>query len=619
MPFEKLKSVTNKYKFLFSYLSSPVVFVPLVIFTCALYMLWPIMSRPWSSWYLATQAYRYPYLLEWFKQSFISGNLYPRWLPELYGGYGYPTFIYYPPGFWFASLPYAAFFSPTAAVRLTILTMFSIGGLGTYFLARYFNIRVFYALTCSILYLTTPYFAFITYLRGNFAEITGMVLIPWLLLTFFYVCDAVKEKKPLLLRVSLLGFTYALMFYGHPFAAFWITPVLIIMAFLELVLSKKRLVILMSFAAAALIAASLTSPFWFNLITMKYDSRYHMIHLGNLWLVDSFRELSYYVNWFVLALSMLGCMFMAKMQKHAISIHASMLVMLFMVSAASEVVWLNSELLGKTQISTRIFSAFTTLQIIGIIFLFRYLQKLPKNFPRLRFPQLYVVVVAIVLVVCSIFYTQKYIGPDKWPSTFATRYLLRDYERLQKIGWWRYERFRYNSHSRFENMTHLNEFLPRFAKIEDLQARPPQKIPIALSNVKDAIVKMEGRGDNIKIWVKSPANITFNQFWFPGWALEINGKRVPTMHAVYHKRRDAEMFVPLSPIKLDNNGRMTIALRRKSEDPVSIRLWYEGPPYWKERNIAALSVLVLTCALLYFGDKGGFSRLSFSLPWMRRR
>ncbi|MDH5638203.1 MAG: hypothetical protein OEZ04_06900 [Nitrospinota bacterium] len=46
---------------------------------------------------------RYLILTDRFQEAILSGNMYPRWLPDLFFGYGYPTFLFYPPGYFYFS------------------------------------------------------------------------------------------------------------------------------------------------------------------------------------------------------------------------------------------------------------------------------------------------------------------------------------------------------------------------------------------------------------------------------------------------------------------------------------------------------------------------------------
>src|SRR5437870_7276042 len=53
--------------------------------------------------------------LEQFPRLFREGNLYPRWMPDSFWGFGSPAFYFYPPlAYWLASLISFIFPSPVA-------------------------------------------------------------------------------------------------------------------------------------------------------------------------------------------------------------------------------------------------------------------------------------------------------------------------------------------------------------------------------------------------------------------------------------------------------------------------------------------------------------------------
>src|SRR5581483_8741598 len=60
----------------------------------------------WARWRFVNWAHRVPLLIEQFRNVFLHGWLYPRWLPELMKGNGYPTFLFYQPALFFLALPF---------------------------------------------------------------------------------------------------------------------------------------------------------------------------------------------------------------------------------------------------------------------------------------------------------------------------------------------------------------------------------------------------------------------------------------------------------------------------------------------------------------------------------
>src|SRR5438874_2039195 len=133
-------------------------------------------------------------------QSIKDGNWYPRWTPQEYGGYGYPTLNFYAPGMYYAILALAAAL-PGAGLygALQILGALEevaiIGGV--------------YALACSawrhqpaavlaagaVAY--GPYiFPNLLYLSGWLPQLIGLALLVWLLVECLWLWRRVSEGQP---------------------------------------------------------------------------------------------------------------------------------------------------------------------------------------------------------------------------------------------------------------------------------------------------------------------------------------------------------------------------------------------------------------------------------------
>lgn len=77
-----------------------------------------------DTWIESHELERYQELVDAFREAFLAGKYYPRWLPDLYGGYGYPTFVFYQPGYFFWCLPYSLIFQNTAlAMKLSVFIL----------------------------------------------------------------------------------------------------------------------------------------------------------------------------------------------------------------------------------------------------------------------------------------------------------------------------------------------------------------------------------------------------------------------------------------------------------------------------------------------------------------
>ncbi len=125
------------------------------------------------------------WMLEWI---ILRGAWYPRWLPELFLGYGYPVFNFYAPGF------YAVAFAHKLLLRLDTwdayravgVTGIFIGAAGVYALVVSVWRRVVLGVFAAVCLIYFPYaFQLNLFKRGDLPELLALALVPWLLYTLW--------------------------------------------------------------------------------------------------------------------------------------------------------------------------------------------------------------------------------------------------------------------------------------------------------------------------------------------------------------------------------------------------------------------------------------------------
>jgi hypothetical protein len=124
------------------------------------------------------------------------GMLFPRWLPELALGHGYPILNYYGAVSYYLAeaLRLLGFGYQTAL--MAVLSLFILaGGAGAYALAAaLFGPRQrLAALVAAVAYLYNPYFLTNIYVRGAVAEAGAAALLPWL---FWATARLLRAKDP---------------------------------------------------------------------------------------------------------------------------------------------------------------------------------------------------------------------------------------------------------------------------------------------------------------------------------------------------------------------------------------------------------------------------------------
>jgi uncharacterized membrane protein len=183
------------------------IFIYLLILLAAFLVVTPIIIP--CSWPFSHEGTRYIMLLDHFKDAVANGVLYPRWLPDAYGGYGYPLFLFYQPGFFFAALPFSFLPGyPLCTMYIFLIFLFFAGGVGAYKLCKELSGPLI-GFFCSILFLLTPYLYVNLYVRGDLSELMAMLLCPWPI--FFLVILKKRIQQNARLVWSMLGIATTLL------------------------------------------------------------------------------------------------------------------------------------------------------------------------------------------------------------------------------------------------------------------------------------------------------------------------------------------------------------------------------------------------------------------------
>jgi hypothetical protein len=197
------------------HIMSKFFYVPLICFP--LIPLSPLIGS-WA-WPSTHETDRYIILLHCFREAFLQGFLYPRWIPSLLGGYGYPTFCFYQPGFFYFALPFSFLPGyPFATIQLTLYTIFLIGTVGMYKLCSELAGRGI-AMICLVIFLFTPYLYVNLYVRGDLSELTSMLLCPWPLFFLLRLKKRVEQEQRSYWPLICLAFTLAAVIVSHPATA----------------------------------------------------------------------------------------------------------------------------------------------------------------------------------------------------------------------------------------------------------------------------------------------------------------------------------------------------------------------------------------------------------------
>jgi hypothetical protein len=532
----------------------------LILPAVGLASLWPIIRT--GDWYVSHQAYRYPYLMELFQASFLAGHVYPRWLPELFGGYGYPTFLFYPPGFWFLALPFALVLPNVIhAMYAALLVLFWLGGVGAYRLSR-LTLGRWPALFCAVVFLSMPSLVVQLYLRGSLSELAAMLLCPWVFFRLLRLKQALEQRRSATWPAFWLAVALAAMVTMHLLITLWLGVALgVVLAVLFIGRDWPR-GLLPALAIAALLALALASPYWYPALTLRNAVSYQRgLWVGTPVAFAEFVALGPRMTGLLWTLLALAGLWLGRRDRWTQGVALAAAVLLFFMSPISAPLWRASRLLQITQHPGRVFSTFATLELLAIVVGVGRLTRLPGFTARRQ-------ALAALLVLLGI------------AATARDRYRIR--EGLD------YARFRFEAARSFEDMTHNHELQPKGSGVAGLPPRVRDGIPVAQGSAGTDLTIRSGRDDDIRLEAdvaSAPGTITLNQLAFPGWRLTLDDRALPACGAS-----------PAACWQPDEHGRMRVLLPAAGR--VALRAWFAGPSAGLVRQAAALATLGLGIAAL---------------------
>jgi hypothetical protein len=564
----------------------------------ALWISSPIIAT--GSWFRSHDGRYYLYRLIDFHNAFDAGIWYPRWLPESYGGYGYPVFVFYQPGFFYLTLPFTWFTDAVTASICSIFCALLAGAVGAYLLARLWHPR-WLSFCLAIVFLFSNYIAVNLFVRGDLSELFAMLLCPWNALFLLRLTAGVRSgQNPCW---DALGFTVStlLIIVTHPFVTFLWLP---FAAGLIVVEAASRAfdwrVLITGFICQAL-AVTLAAPYWVPTLQFKGHVDYPSALIGIYDVMSTLRNARALFGtedwkqtplwWFLAALLGFALEWRRPMVRYAACVF---LFYFFMMTYRSQPLWeLGHPVLKYLQFSWRILSVLTTIGYLGIVQL---------GFPLLRLHARNRRFAAISMCIASAAVCGVLLSAHKqfhlfWMVNPADRLVVHDFDRIM----------------REENLSRLmgsSEFRPILARPEALRNRYAN--PVAVAELiapyphGSAVAEMPDSTPHrirLRLALGGPGLLVINQLYFPGFKLLVGGKTVPWQGLSSPSApRDRPMGVTASP---SPEGRIQLSFA--TGGAYVVEAWYDGPPGWPLRNalVAAFSaVLLVALRCCWYGGRG---------------
>jgi uncharacterized membrane protein len=198
-----------------------------------------------------------------FYDAIASGNVYPSWLAESNGGYGDPSFRFYPPAFYYL-LAAARFLVGNwyDATLLTFIVVSIVSGLGIYFWSRSF-LSPQTAAWAGIFYALAPYHINQLYQAAMLAEWAGSAVLPFVFAFVDRVCQRGKTRD-----IAGLAISYALLLFTHlPLAV--IGSMALLVYTLVRLNTPRKLLTLAKLSVGVLLGLSLSAVYWVTMLAEK--------------------------------------------------------------------------------------------------------------------------------------------------------------------------------------------------------------------------------------------------------------------------------------------------------------------------------------------------------------
>jgi hypothetical protein len=542
-----------------------------------------------DEWIRTHEKYRYLILFRHFEASFVAGNLYPRWMPELYGGHGYPFFVFYQPAFFFLVLPFSLAFGPVAmAFKLAIFSAFCIGSVGIYRLAHELDHRRI-ALPAALLFITTPYLFVNLYVRGDLTELLSMALCPWPLVFFVRLRNRIRAGGHSGGAMMGLAVALALLCYSHPTTALFYVPVFSVIAAYVTLMSSGTGNTRRSLACAAglslLMGLVLSSPYWLTVFRFASQVNLEAARTGYFAVGDHFvswpqffsREwgyggslrgvedgMSFALGFPHFAAALVGFAFARKKPIVQISLIAYLLCIGLMTGAASWL-WENVALLEMAQFPWRLLSITATLQILCAL----GIDRLP--FRRALWKPL------------SFFGLVLFAGAWQW-AAFVPRYGETADVDVEVNRLWEGRLHAIHTYAA------RNEYSPKTAVAPRSLKPLGERALLTLSGPGEVVPQPDHTPYRLHYRVLGERSTwaTVSQFYFSGWRVVIDSVDVP----------DAELR--------RNMTRAGLIRFRLEPGQHTILAYYDGPPGWRLQTAGVIASFL------------GFAALCFRQPGKER-
>ena len=579
-------------------------------FALCLIALIPLLPAMLAGYFPRThEEFRYQELTVLFADGIRHGNPYPRWLPSVSGGMGYPTFLFYQPVFFYV----AAFCLALPGVTATTATyyaayLFFLSGAGGIYAATRETVGRATALAIATLFVITPFAFSEMNLRGDMSELCAMMLAPWPLVCLMRAERALQAGVFRTKWFVAAALAVALLVGAHPMFALIDMPmlVLLIIGRWPSMPRAMRRSWLLATVAIFIAAIALSSPYWFvvaqnrpyvhieRALTTSIPPEQELVSfrelVSNAWMFGASQAralgrgvaMSFQLGLPHLIFALAGA-WLGRRRPWMVGLAVAYVVLVLTMTPLATPLWAWSKSpLRVLQFPWRLLSVLAVPQVVLAA----------AAVASIRSPARRTIIAWACVIVAAAWYHQMFVA-----STVEFRFGP-NRDRLATISWADADAMVaqdiFGLAGFNKNYANANEFDPIWfnEKPEPRGTRPMIDLPGA--HVRYA---SDHSSAHIHAFTSldTPSLVTVQQFYFPGWRVDVNGATVP----------DTSLRGNVT-----DDGRLRIALPAGKSEVVA---YYDGPQHWVTRTVLALLALVASRGLLLMARQNA-STTTAALP-----
>lgn len=527
----------------------------LIVLGLSLPVLWPLVG---SSYLSSHDGLHHLYRLVDLDFCIRGAAIYPRWLPNLGFGYGYPVLNYYAPlSYYVAELFHIVGAGYVDSIKLTYALGFLGSGLAMYLFAKEIMGRI-PALLAAAIYIYLPYHLADAYVRGALAEFLSFPFFPLVLWCFHKLITTKRPGYVALSALSLAG-----LILTHNLMALVFAPLLV--GYLgSMCFGQRDLKVLGYSTLAIVLALSLSAFYWLPGFAESTWARLGQVgpgatdYLARLITMSDFFSpfvvyryfpehgvsLEHPVGWLQFGLICLSLVVPLRLRgpswssvrKHLLFFQWATFASLFMLFTYSQLLWDHVPLLSYLQYPFRFLTvtSFTSAFVIGSLPLLLASEVKEGSSPRWargghsRWAPVLAGIVILALTATALPglpIQPMYLPEHEEPLTegqvgFAT---MAEYDYL--TGLW----------TKLWGGPWLLEYLPAWVE-EDrgeifLPLEKPALVPKELATEDVPQISLGSQGPLSRAFTVDtarPVRLSFHSFYFPNWRAYVDGHDEPT-------------------------------------------------------------------------------------------